>query len=141
MSTITKLAIKNHPTYPGKPAIDEKFVEFFEDTGYANAVSLDSIAVPDNAPVVGQVVIAITGTAVALASVETPLPSGYVSVHALNTNSGEIVVGNDDVANVIDGSGNGYILEAGESQTFFVSDLSLLYVNGYEDDIATFSAS
>jgi len=140
MSTQTIAPTKTFPTYPGKPEINQKMVEFFEDTGYANAVSLDSIAVPDNAPVVGQVIIAVTGTAVALASEETPLPSGYVSVHALSTNAAAILVGNDEVSNTSDGSGDGYILEAGETQTFFVPDLSLLYVNGTEDDIATFSA-
>ena len=103
-------------------------------------VSVDGIAVPTGAPLVGQKVIAVTNTRLALAAVATPLPTSSVVVYALAGNAAAMTVGGSAVTNTVDGSGNGYILEAGQSVVVMADDLADVYVNGTAADIATFSA-
>jgi hypothetical protein len=63
-----------------------------------------------------------------------------VQVYALADNAAAVVIGGSDVENTIDGSGNGYVLEAGQSVVIMVNDLADVYVNGTSGDIVTFSA-
>jgi len=103
-------------------------------------INVSGVDVPANSPIVGQVVIAVTGTAVVLSSVEIELPTRSILVAALSTNTAAMTVGGSAITNTIDGSGNGFILEAGQSVPIFTTDLSDIYVNGTAGDIATFSA-
>lgn len=107
---------------------------------HAPVIAVGGIAIPTGAPVVGQKAIAVTGTAVALAASATPLPTASVLVSALTDNAAAITVGGSGVTNTVDGSGNGYILEAGQSVIVMADDLADVYVNGTAGDIATFSA-
>ena len=97
-----------------------------------------SINVSASAPLNGQVVIAVTGTAVVLATT-TALPGGSAVVTALSTNSAMGTVGDSTVTNTVDGSGNGYILEADRSVVIVAEDLADVYVNGTAGDIFSYS--
>lgn len=108
--------------------------------GHQDAIGLNAVAIPTGAPVVGQKAIAVTGTAVALAASATPLPTASVLVYALTGNAAAITVGGSGVTNTVDGSGNGYILEAGQSIVIMADDLADVYVNGTAGDIVAFSA-
>ncbi|MGC9395397.1 MAG: hypothetical protein ACP5J4_11135 [Anaerolineae bacterium] len=134
--------IVTHFDVPSQERVPQKAVDLNDDT-FALAVvveGIDGIAIPTGAPVVGQAVIAVTGTAVALAAVATPLPTSSVLVAALSTNGAMMTVGGAGVTNTVDGSGNGFILEAGQSVVIMTDDLADVYVNGTANDIATFSA-
>lgn len=89
-------------------------------------------------PLVGQTKIAITGTAVQLAS--NALENGVI-VTAKSTNTDPISVGTSAVNNTVDGTGNGYILEAGASTSFAVANTDDLYINGTATDIVSFAGS
>lgn len=87
--------------------------------------------------VTGQAKIAVTGTRIAL-------PSAAVStviVTALCTNGAPIVVGGSAVTNTIDGTGNGYVVEACSSAPINVSQLSAININGTAPDGASYVAS
>lgn len=115
-------------------------VESDGDDGYRLSLTMGAVLLPTGAPLVGQKAIAVTGTAVALSASGVTLPSGSVLVYALSTNAAAVVIGQQDVNNTIDGSGNGYILEPGQSVVIMGDDLSAIFVNGTEDDVVTFSA-
>lgn len=104
------------------------------------AVTLGGVDVPTGAPVVGQVVIAVTGTAVALSAASVPLPGGSVFLTALSTNTAVVTVGGSGVTNTVDGSGNGLILGAGGNAVVFADDLNKVCVNGTAGDIVSYSA-
>lgn len=110
-------------------------------TGELTASSnIDSIATPTGAPIVGQVAIAVTGTAVRLSAVSVVLPGGSLLVCALAGNSAAGTCGGSTVTDDVDGTGNGLIIEAGDTRVVFASDLSDVYVNGTAGDIFTWSA-
>jgi len=88
------------------------------------------IDVPDSPPVVGQSVIAVTGTAIRLSAVSVPLPGSVVLVRCDSENAGPITVGGSTVTNDIDGTGNGIIVRPGDIVPVFASDLNQVYVNG-----------
>ncbi len=90
------------------------------------------------APLNGQAKIAVTGTAVRLGS--NTLINGII-VTALSTNVASIVIGISTVHNVIDGTGDGYILAAGGSVSWAVSNSNALYINGTAGDIVSFAGS
>lgn len=91
------------------------------------------------APVTGQAIIAVTGTAVQLAS--NPLFNGVI-VKAKSTNSSSCgAVGKSTVTNVYDGTGPGYGLCPGEASSFAVYNSNALYVNGTVGDIFTFEGN
>lgn len=96
------------------------------------------VAVPANNPLVGQVVIAVTGVPVQLPT--NLLPTSSVLVYALSDNTAAGTVGGAAVTNVVTGAGNGYILEAGQSVVIMVDDLGDVWVNGTAGDIFTYSA-
>jgi len=103
-------------------------------------VDVMTYAVPVGAPIVGQAVIAVTGTAVVLGTTVT-LPAGTVLVTALSTNNAaHAVVGATGVANTKDGTGDGYILEAGKSVVINADDLADVFVNGTAGDIFSYAA-
>jgi len=116
------------------------------DGSHAEVVSVDGVAVesysvPVGAPVVGQAVIAVTGTAVALSAVALALPAGTVLVSALAANDATGgSVGGATVTDDVDGTGNGFILEAGKSTVVNADDLADVYVNGVAGDIFSFAA-
>ena len=104
-------------------------------------VDIVGIGVPVGDPIVGQVVIAVTGTAVRLSAVSVPLPTSSVLVYALTGNAATGgVVGTTGVANTVDGTGDGYILENGQSVVIMTDDLNSVWVNGTAGDIFTYSA-
>ena len=104
-------------------------------------VGIASYTVPAGAPVVGQVVIAVTGTAVVLSAASVALPAGTVLVSALEANNAAGgTVGGVAVTNIVNGAGNGFILEAGKSTVVNADDLADVYVNGTAGDIFSFAA-
>ena len=101
---------------------------------------VESYAVPVGAPIVGQAVIAVTGTAVVLGASVT-LPAGTVLVTSLTgNNAAHGTVGGSGVNNTKDGTGNGYILEAGKSVVINADDLADVYVNGTAGDKFSYAA-
>lgn len=64
-----------------------------------------------------------------------------VIISALAANSGPVTLGGSDVTSDIDGSGNGYILEAGASVSFAGDNTSDIYINGTAGDIVSFAGS
>lgn len=111
--------------------------------GDADGMPMDvlSCAVPTGAPLVGQAVIAVTGTAVQLSASTTPLPGGVVFVKSLSSNNAaRATVGGSGVTNTVNGTGNGHILEPGDMVVVIAPTLSAVYVNGTAGDIFSFSA-
>jgi hypothetical protein len=100
---------------------------------------ISKVAVPHGAPIAGQVAIPTPADAVALSATSVLLPSGCVIVKSLSGNA-VAVVGGSDVAEDVDGSGNGYVLEAGESVVIFAEDLADVYVIGTADDVFSYAA-
>jgi hypothetical protein len=104
-------------------------------------VKVGSVTLPEGSPVAGQVAIASTGTAVPLSATSVALPSGTVIVRAHSGNSDDGAAGGSDVSNSVDGSGNGYVVEAGKDALIFAEDLADVYVNGTAGDIFSYSAA
>ena len=88
--------------------------------------------------ITGQVKISVTGTAVQLAS--NVLVNGLF-VTSKTTNAPYGTVGGAGVTNTVDGTGNGYILPAGASASFAVSNSNAIYVNGTAGDIFSFGGN
>jgi hypothetical protein len=103
--------------------------------------SVGAVTVPTGAPVTGQVAIAVTGTAVRLSAASVPLPGGGALIKALTDNTAAGTVGGAGVTNTVDGTGNGFILEAGDLGVVYADDLNLVYVNGTAGDIFSYSAT
>ncbi len=91
-----------------------------------------------SAPLNGQAKIAVTGTAVNLAS--NALTNGVI-LTAKSSNTAAIVVGASSVANTTDGTGAGYILEQGASAPWAVDNTNRLFINGTAGDIVSWSGS
>lgn len=87
-------------------------------------------------PVVGQV--KMTGSSIQLTA--GSLLNGVI-LTAKSSNSAPIVIGGSGVTNTTDGTGNGYILEAGTSVSFAVTDISNLYAIGTSNDVLSWSGS
>lgn len=102
-----------------------------------NAVVSGNVLVAGSA-LNGQAKIAVTGTAVQLAS--NALSNGVI-VTAKSTNTNPIVVGATGVANTTDGTGAGYILEAGASVSWAVDNTNRLFINGTAGDIVSYAGS
>lgn len=86
----------------------------------------------------GQAKITVTSTAVQLSA--NTLTNGVI-ISAKSTNAASITIGGASVTNTVDGTGNGYILEAGASVSFAISNTNLLYINGTAGDIISFAGS
>ena len=80
----------------------------------------------------------LTGSAQQLPS--NALSNG-VSLTAKSTNAAPMVIGLSGVANTIDGTGNGYILEAGSSVSFAIDNTNRLWVIGTAADVLSFAGS
>lgn len=89
-------------------------------------------------PICGQIKIANTGTAIQLPN--NTLSNGVI-ITAKSTNSAPISIGVSGVNNTVDGTGNGYILEAGNSVSFAVANLNSIYINGTANDIVSYASS
>lgn len=86
--------------------------------------------------ITGQAKIAVTGTAVALSSLGLPL--GMLALKALATNAAVITVGGATVNRTVDGTGNGYVLAAGDAMPIAAGDTTNLYINGTAGDVVCF---
>jgi hypothetical protein len=106
------------------------------DQNTGNLVQVNNPSAPAS-PIVGQIKIAVTGTAVQFPDHE--LSEGVVTVY--NHGDNVVVIGGSDVENTADGSGNGFAIPAGELRVFSVSELSALYVNGTNPDWISYAAS
>lgn len=89
-------------------------------------------------PATGQVIIAVTGTAVQLG--DNALVNGVI-VAAHVDNAEAMMVGGSGVTNVETGSGNGFILEPGAMVSFAIDNSNDLFVNGNINDILSFAGS
>ena len=89
--------------------------------------------------VAGQLKIASTGVAQQLPTFAA-LVNGIV-LTAYSGNANPVVVGNSQVTNVIDGTGNGYILEAGTSTGVAIAQNTFSYVIGTANDVVSFIGS
>ena len=97
-------------------------------------------AVPTGAPLAGQLEIAVTGTAIQLAAVATPLPGGLVIVGAAADNAASGTAGATGLSEEVNGTGNGAIVIAGATVPLFADDLADCWVNGEAGDIFWWSA-
>ncbi len=98
-----------------------------------------TVTVTEAAPTVvrnGQVAIAVTGTAVAIAATTAVK---YVVVQALSGNSGSIWVGSSAVTN--GPTGNGCELQPGQPTSLAIADLASVYINGTAGDRACYIGS
>lgn len=91
-----------------------------------------------SSPLINQKKIAVTGTAVQLQS--NTLVNGVI-ITAYSGNTNPITIGGSGVTNTFDGTGNGYILEAGSSVSFGVTNTNVLYINGTSGDYISFAGS
>jgi hypothetical protein len=105
------------------------------------SVNVASTALPINAPIVGQAIIAVTGVAVPLSALGVTLPVGKVLITAHSDNGAAMTAGGSTVTNTVDGTGNGAIIAAGAQWLVYASDLSDVYVNGTIGDFVSFSAT
>lgn len=89
--------------------------------------------------VVGQTKIVVTGTAVRLPS--NALINGLIVKSKITNNVARQTVGTSAVTNIVDGTGNGYILEPGEAASFAVTNSNAIWVNGTAGDIFSFEGN
>lgn len=89
-------------------------------------------------PIVGQLKIANTGTAIQMPSIA--LKNGIV-IKASSTNAANLFVGPSGVTTIDTGLGNGYKLEPGEAISFSILNTNTLYVNGTAGDIFYYSGN
>jgi len=102
-------------------------------------VDVETLPKPAGAPIVGQVAVGVTGTAIVIGTTLV-LPGGTVIVSAHSGNAAAGTVGGSGVTNTQDGSGNGYILEAGKSVVITAANLADVFVNGTAADIFSYAA-
>lgn len=93
------------------------------------------------APLIGQAIIAVTSTAVRLnGGTSQPLTNGII-ISAPAGNVTPISVGTASVNNTADGTGNGYLLSAGASISFAVTNTNVIYINGTAGDYVSWAGS
>ncbi len=146
-----KIDFKDLPEYPEFP--EEMFVKLKginqkaplpvivmnpSSPGGGSKGKVVSIPLLIEVPKVGQAKIAVTGVAVQLPNKE--FVNG-VLISALSTNTANIIIGEDGVTTTEDGTGNGYILEPGNTASFAVMNLKRLFINGTANDIISFVGS
>ena len=107
----------------------------------SGGVELTGVDVPTNAPIVGQVTIAVTGTAVRLVADSLPLPGGSVLLWADTANAAAMTAGKTGLGNEADGTGDGVVVPAsGIAVIVFADDLRDVWVNGTAGDWLSYSA-
>ena len=100
-------------------------------------VNLNSNAgILSSSPINGQA--QMTGSAFALPS--HALLNGVI-LTAKSTNAAPIEIGIVGVTATVDGTGNGYILEAGASMSWAVSNTNSIFVIGTASDVLSFAGS
>jgi len=102
-------------------------------------VDVETLPKPVGAPIVGQVAVGVTGTAIVIGTTLV-LPGGTIIISAHSGNAAAGTVGGSGVTNTQDGSGNGYILEAGKSVVITAANLADVFVNGTAADIFSYAA-
>lgn len=118
----------------------------FSDSGTERAVSnaeplpvdVEANALTSAAPPTGQVIIAVTGTAVQFPS--NALVNGLI-ITAFSGNTSVVTIGGSSVTDDIDGTGNGYILAKGASTSAAVDNSDRIYINGTAGDFISFIGS
>lgn len=94
-----------------------------------------------SAPLVGQAIIAVSGTAVRLNGGTTqPLTNGII-ISAPAGNVAPVSIGTSSVNDTADGTGNGYLLAPGASISFAVNNTNVIYINGQQDDYISWAGS
>lgn len=120
-----------------KKLIQHEFDKFISPVGGNASYSAVRVSQAIGAtPVVGQ--LRMTGSALNLAS--GALLNGVI-VTAKSTNAQPVEIGVAGVTTTVDGTGNGYILEAGSSISFAVTDVSSLYAIGTSGDVISWAGS
>ena len=107
--------------------------------GEGDAVTIVSISVPATAPLVGQAIIAVAGTAVQLSPHNIPLPGGVVLITG-RVAATYVTAGGVGVADDADGAGNGATIAVGETIAIFASHINQVYINGAVGDWVSLSA-
>jgi len=111
------------------------------DTSHAEVISVGGMALPEGAPIQGQVTVAETGTAVKFSATSKLLPGASVLVWASSSNDAAVTIGGSAVTNTVDGTGNGVVVPAGETRLFFPEDLEDAYLNGTAGDWISYAAA
>lgn len=101
------------------------------------AVQASSSSLPGSIAT-GQVIVAVTGTAVQFPS--NTLTQGVI-ITAHITNSGSVTLGGAAVTNTLSGSGNGVELAAGAALSAAITNTNVLYLNGTAGDWVSFIGS
>jgi hypothetical protein len=91
-----------------------------------------------NNPCEGQILLAVTNSVTQLPS--NALANGVI-ITAKSTNAADIHIGGPGVNNVDTGTGNGYILEPGNSVSAVVNNTNELYIIGTVGDLISFIGS
>lgn len=87
----------------------------------------------------GQVEIAEAGTPVQFPDYRELIRG--VTITANKNNAAKVTIGHTALLdNTVDGSGNGYVLDPGESIEIEVSDSRMIYINGSAEDWISFIA-
>lgn len=93
------------------------------------------------APLVGQSKVTVTATAVNLNGGTTqPLSNGII-ITAAPSNATVISIGSSTVNNTTGGTGNGYLLQAGASISFAVTNTNDIWINGTSGDYVSWAGS
>lgn len=94
-----------------------------------------------SAPLVGQTVIASTGTAVQLNGGTSQVLTNGIIISAPASNAAAISVGGSGVNNTTGGTGNGYLLVPGASISFAMVNTNDLWINGTSGDYVSWAGS
>lgn len=94
---------------------------------------------PLAAPVVGQIKIAVTNTAVQLPS--NVLVNGIVIKAKSTNNAAGAFIGGAGVTTTDDGTGTGYKIVPGEAMSFAVPNSNTIYINGTANDVFYFGGN
>lgn len=113
-------------------------VAYTKQYGVSTASTSPATAGETSEAQTGQVVIAITGTAVRFPT--NTLTHGLI-ITANPNNAASVAIGPVGVTNTLDGTGNGTVLAKGASISAFVLNTNALYVNGTANDWVSFIGS
>lgn len=130
--------IANYNISPGTRADSQSSALEVDSQGNLKVVLNANTGILSTVPLNGQAKIASTGVAIQLGS--NVLLNGVI-ITALSTNAATIEIGGSGVTNTTDGTGNGYILAAGASVSFAVTNTNVLWINGTSGDIVSFAGS
>lgn len=92
-------------------------------------------------PLVGQAKIVTTNTAINLNGGISQLLANGIIITAPSINVAPVAIGGVGVTNTGAGAGNGYLLTAGASISFAVTNTNTIYINGSANDFISWAAS